>query len=152
MANAYSNITREYLLEKYNYDPETGIVTTKYTRRQVGWNHRNYLAINHKGKKLKLHRLIWLMVYGEWPEIIDHINFDKKDNRLVNLRSVDVATNNAHRNNDIPKSNVPYISYIKVLNKWKAIGLIGKKQIYLGAFINLEDAISRQKEFYLTGK
>ena len=53
MANSYSNITQEYLLNKYKYDPETGIVTTKYTKRKVGWNHEGYLAINKDGKKLK---------------------------------------------------------------------------------------------------
>ena len=53
MANSYSNLTQEYLLQKYKYNPETGVVTTKYTRKIVGWNHEGYLAVNKNGKKLK---------------------------------------------------------------------------------------------------
>ena len=152
MANSYFNITQEYLLQKYKYDSETGIVTTKYTRKIVGWNHEGYLAINKNGKKLKLHRLIWLMVYGDWPEVVDHINFNRKDNRLCNLRSITHAENIAHRNNDLPKSGIKYITYVKTNKLWKVMCKKDNKFLYLGMFQNLEDAIIRQKEFYEIGE
>lgn len=56
----------------------------------VGVDNRLYLA----------HRLIWMMVYGEWPNVIDHKNGDPSDNRLVNLRNVNQSENilNSSRN------------------------------------------------------
>jgi len=45
------------------------------------------------GKQHKAHRLIWLYVYGEMPKEIDHINGDRQDNRLENLRSVTRSQN-----------------------------------------------------------
>ena len=152
MATNDFNITQEYLLNRYEYNSETGIVTTKYTRKVVGWNHNDYLVVTIKGKKRRLHRLIWLMVYGEQPNIIDHINFNKKDNRLINLRSVTNAQNVAHRNNDLPKSNVPYITWVKNQSHWKCLAKKDNNLIYLGIFNNLNDAIFRQDEFYRTSK
>jgi hypothetical protein len=58
-------------------------------------------AIN--GTNFKAHRIIWKMVHGEDPDQIDHINGDRVDNRLANLRSVDLGENS--RNRARPRSN-----------------------------------------------
>jgi hypothetical protein len=46
------------------------------------------------GARCKAHRAAWLLVYGRQPQgVIDHINGDRADNRIVNLRDVDHAGN-----------------------------------------------------------
>ena len=46
-----------------------------------------YLIIKIKGKQYKAHHIAWLLVYGEYPKYeIDHINKNKLDNRISNLR------------------------------------------------------------------
>lgn len=53
---------------------------------------------------MKLHRMAWFYVHGEWPKgQIDHINHDRKDNRIANLRVVDNTEN--HRNRPLQSSN-----------------------------------------------
>lgn len=46
-----------------------------------------YYKIQYKSRRYLSHRLIWLAVYGSWPlGYIEHINKDKRDNRISNLR------------------------------------------------------------------
>ena len=57
-----------------------------------------YLKARISGKQTSLARYIWLLHTGDWPkQEIDHINRDKLDNRVANLRDVDSATNLANR-------------------------------------------------------
>ena len=53
-----------------------------------------YLGGTLFGQKVKAHRVIWALEHGEWPEEnLDHINHDKQDNRIANLRQVSQAEN-----------------------------------------------------------
>ncbi len=57
-----------------------------------------YLHGTLGGKHVSLARYVWLLKTGDWPkQEIDHINRDKLDNRVANLRDVDSATNLANR-------------------------------------------------------
>jgi hypothetical protein len=91
-------LTAERLRALVAYDPETGV----FTWRTNGYNNvvlagdpvggldeMGYLRAGIKGVKYRLHRLAWLYVYGKWPDNdIDHINGNRTDNRLANLRDV----------------------------------------------------------------
>ena len=91
-------ITCQRVRELFFYDPVTGHVFKKnygvrhgqYFGRPIGgFDSRGYRRCVIDGRAHLLHRIIWLHVYGEWPtQPIDHINRDKGDNRLCNLRLV----------------------------------------------------------------
>lgn len=107
----------------FSYNPETGAVLRRVTRggqvagARVGTRRRDgYLATKFDGAEILLHRLVWLHTYGVMPDgEIDHINGDKSDNRLGNLREVDRAMNNqnrrrAHVNNRLGVMGVTEVS------------------------------------------
>lgn len=112
MANEYMANNAECLRQTWAYDIETG----KFTRRvksgrwaagsEVGTiHHTGYVKMLFDGKQYLAHRLAWLYVYGEWPSgQLDHINRDKTDNRIANLRVATSAQNNANRVTSAPIS------------------------------------------------
>lgn len=86
------------------------------------------------------HRLAWLLVYGEWPDgDLDHINGERDDNRIVNLRLATRAQNNMNARR--PCSNTSgYKGASFCRGKWDArIGIDGK-DVYLGSFDTPEEA------------
>lgn len=53
-----------------------------------------YLIIKIKGRQFKAHRIVWFLCNGEFPNgVIDHINRNRTDNRIENLRDVSQAEN-----------------------------------------------------------
>ena len=93
--------TQSKLKELFSYDPMTGIFThkTNTTHKRVGQRggyfhkHRGYRHLNVNGKAQKEHRMAYLYMTGEYPEVIDHMNGIKDDNRWDNLRSCTQAQN-----------------------------------------------------------
>ena len=60
-------------------------------------NEKGYYRIELGGRRYFAHRLAWYLHYGEWPSaMIDHINGDRKDNRIANLRLANQSQNSAN--------------------------------------------------------
>ena len=90
-------LTQEIVQEFLDYNPETGVFIWK-NRSGTGTGRLNgNVAIAHEhangyyvgiifGVQVRSHRIAWLHYYGYWPGIIDHINGDKRDNSIANLR------------------------------------------------------------------
>jgi hypothetical protein len=84
-----------------DYDPETGDLTWKINRgrAKAGALVRSpipstgYYRLTYKRKSYLAHRVAWFLHYGAQPEIVDHINHDRTDNRINNLRSVTFQEN-----------------------------------------------------------
>jgi len=137
-----------------DYNPYSGLFLWKIragARAMIGTEaghiYNGYRFIKFKGRHYRAHRLAWLIVYGEWPLEIDHINGIRHDNRMKNLRVVTSQENN--RNRTIPSNNtsgVMGVSWNITAKKWKAKIEGNGKQIYLGIFNLKEDAIKARKE------
>jgi hypothetical protein len=88
--------------ERLTYDPATGVFAWRSgSRAPRGFagtpTRQGYIQIQLMGKLYLAHRLAWLMTHGEWPpEDIDHINGDKADNRIANLRQASRSQNLAN--------------------------------------------------------
>ena len=149
-------VTQDRLKLLYNYDPVTGIFTSKKYSKPVGFLHRGYLAVelwhNGKQRKFKLHQLAWLYMHGSWPSpMIDHINRIKTDNRIDNLRQVTASQNFQNKpvyksKSGLPRSGFKGVHWVRSQNKWKAcIGHNGKST-YLGTFDDPEKAFLVYKQ------
>lgn len=128
---ARSGITQEEVQNLFHYDPETGIVTRRFTRgRHDRWKagdrvgfvtKRGYRCIGlGTNRPFQEHRIIWLYMTGSWPELeIDHINGDGTDNRWCNLRQATRANNlhNTKRHHD-GASGIKGV--IRIGNAWVA--------------------------------
>lgn len=98
-------ITLDNICQLLDYDPVTGIFLWKLpvgntsTGKQAGTlKPDGYIRIQVNGRLYYAHRLAWLMAYGEWPSnIIDHIDGDRKNNSLANLRNATLTENNRSR-------------------------------------------------------
>jgi hypothetical protein len=140
MAEKYSTPTQSVLRSLYWYDPVAGEMISRRTNKATGWIEDGYRHIELKGKSYRIHRLIWMYLHDRWPtEMIDHINGNKLDNSIVNLREVTAKQNAENRN------CVQAISGMKGVipttkGRWKAsIGHNGKV-IYLGTYDSKQEA------------
>lgn len=87
-----------------SYDPETGLFVRLHRNKPPKFaghkNDRGYILIGVNNKSYFAHRLAWLFVHGSFPEgLIDHINGDPSDNRIINLRLTDNMGNNRNQKN-----------------------------------------------------
>lgn len=101
----------EVLQEKFDYNPDTGVLLRKSNNKPAGYlTQRGWLRVKVYNTHYRVHRIAWKMFYGEDPPTgldIDHINRDKTDNRIVNLRvatrSENVKNTNRVQNKKPPK-------------------------------------------------
>ena len=125
------------------------------------WNARRsgkeaFTSTNTKGYKkgsvlgvfVSAHRVAWALHYGKWPDgHIDHINGDRADNRIENLR--DVLHHDNMRNMAIPNTNTSGqvgVQWNKKDKRWHARIGHGETRRFLGSFIDKQDAIAARKQ------
>lgn len=96
----------------------------------------SYNDIQIDGCRMKAHHIVWAMHHGEYPALfIDHINGNKADNRIENLRLA-TAHDNAANKASATGSTSAYlgVSFKAARKAWVAqISKLGKK-IHLGLF------------------
>lgn len=134
-------ITQERLKQLLDYDPDTGEFTWKLDRSgtvlagSVAGTVKSsgYIDIRVDGKLYKAHRLAWLYFYGYLPEyFIDHINNNRRDNKIINLRSASKLQNSHNRlTNNSSKSKIKGLSCWRSGNNfyWSARVRIGDNRL-----------------------
>lgn len=101
---------------------------------------RGYVVLKTGGKRHYAHRLAWSIYYGEdAPQTIDHINGDKSDNRLCNLRAATPSQNRCNVSSTI-KAASGFRGVVRHHNRFAAYIRVQRKKTYLGAFDTPEQA------------
>lgn len=149
-------ITVERLRERLCFDTEGVLRWKGCPSMPKQWNsvwagREAFTAIDGRGYRhgsldrtyLRLHRVVWALHYGSWPSgEIDHIDGNRLNNRIENLRIASAGENQRnqrlHRNNT---SGHVGVSWYKPYSKWRAtIGLGNGRSKHLGYFDRVEDA------------
>ena len=131
------------LHQLFNYDAETGILSYKNGEHVGRKSSLGYLKFRLDGHEVHVHRVAFMMCNGYCPEIIDHINANKLDNKILNLRQ---ASHNENCQNvrEPKKSNKTSgllgVSWHKGMKKFRATITKDAKPIHLGYFNNPYDA------------
>ena len=140
------------LKELLDYNPDTGVFTRRMANNRTKpagvLNHDGYVIFYIGNRRYLAHRLAWLYVNGEMPVLeIDHINRDKADNRIANLRQV--TRSEQCQNKDIQSNNtsgVIGVSWHKTKQKWGAHIKLMNVQRHLGFYPDKESAIFARKQ------
>lgn len=152
-------ISADTLRQLLSYDPETGKFTRAVqtsNRIKVGAaagspNGSGYLNIMLQARLYAAHRLAWLYVHGRWPNgQIDHINGDKTDNRIANLREANNSENtqNKWRARNDSRSGTMGVRWHERDQRWHARIMIEGRAHHLGSFMTEEAA----RDAYLAAK
>lgn len=128
----------------FTYNPETGIITTPTGIDVKSKTTNGYINLsiwyNKKRYSFTGHQFAWYFIHKETVICIDHINGIKSDNRIINLRSV------THSQNAMNMKPQKGITFCKRTNRWVANITVNYKKIYLGSFINEQEALNCYKE------
>ena len=153
MADKNSTLSLELLNELFYY--QDGFLFRKkstqknvFVGSKVGTvNTLGYSVVSIKNKTYLIHRLIYWMLHGYCPKYVDHIDGNKLNNKIENLRS---ATNQQNIfNQKIKKgsrSGYKNVIWDKRIKKWCVRFTINYKTKYIGLYTNLEKAIEVAKE------
>lgn len=143
-----------------SYDEDTGCLTWIERPNSPAWNAKHagkragcldvsegYVRVAIDRRLYLAHRLAWLIFTGEEPDKIDHINGDRSDNRIVNLRNVSTADNN--RNVKMRKDNtsgVTGVSPCRQSGQWRASIKIDGRNKCLGRYDDLAAAVAARRQ------
>ena len=130
-----SNMTQEYAHSLFEY--KDGSLYWKVRKAQkthigkrAGSPAHGYESVYVDGRNWRIHRLVFLMQHGYLPKVLDHINGNRKDNRVENLREASYQTNaynqNMKRNN---VSGIKGVSWNNDRQKW-AVRVNHNKKTY----------------------
>lgn len=148
------DITREEALQLIEPNFETGKLYWKVRRGgpavkggEVGSFVGGYLKVKLKGKSYPVHRIMWLLAHGEHPDrFVDHINGDRVDNRLCNLRLVTKAENAKNRlATKGSKSGLNGVTWRKDSLKWRAYIRWDNRLEHLGSYDDFFEAVCARK-------
>lgn len=167
------NISPEWLRLRIDYDPETGDMVWKtrtadmfpegkrkspeglassFNKTFAGKPALSAMSDGYKlgnvsGRMVKAHRAAWAMHYGRWPTMIDHINRDRSDNRICNLREVTRQQNSYN----VPSTLGSSSKYVGVhlrkdRKKWVAQIKVDGRSRHIGTFGSEEEAAAAYRK------
>lgn len=148
MANR--NLTAERLRELLQYDPETGLFTRKVSVNgrfgQVGRvcgspDKKGHIYIFIDGDRYAAHRMAWMYTHGKWPtDQIDHVNRQRDDNRIANLREATAQINNQNKARPLPNNRSGFLGVSICGAKFRAVIRASGVIRHLGVFDTAQEA------------
>lgn len=156
------------LRQLLEYDPETGVLrwlprgvehfetplrcrqwNTRFAEKVAGTFDRStgYLCFQLSGRRVLAHRVAWALHNGDWPNVVDHINGDRSDNRIANLAAGSQSDNMKNLRRYVRnKSGATGVTWDAERGKWFASIRANGKTKGLGRWLVFEDAVAaRQK-------
>lgn len=162
------DLTQEEALKMFQYDADTGVLYWRQWRSHPKCASRKslriagsvfegkYIRVTIKTKRVLAHRLIWLIVHGEWPKnLIDHRDGNGLNNRIENLRAASKMQNCRNRKpiSDLSASgfrgvfrNTKKKEHHNQTKPWGAKIMVNWKIIHLGCFATKEEAFEARKK------
>jgi len=143
-----NDINKDAIEQAFEY--KDGELLWKYSKGNAkkgslagGLDNQGYARVAFNKSRYKVHRIVWVLHFGDIPEglEIDHINRNRSDNRIENLRLVTHSQNNFN-------TRAKGYTWDKKSKKWKASIQLDRKRKELGRFTNKKDA----RQAYLDAK
>lgn len=140
MAGKDSLISKELLSDIFEY--KDGLLFYKSTDTEaICLDNKGYKRAKVNGVMYMVHRLVYMMHHGNLPKFLDHIDCDRTNNRIENLRPATPSENNRNRSiSNRNKSGVKGIFWAAPNKKWKVQCTVNYKQHHLGYFSDIEEA------------
>jgi len=148
-------MTQSELKELLYYDSLTGkftwlastnkkiVIGTRAGSRKI----TGYREIKVNNERFTEHQLAWLYVYGYIPTEIDHIDHNRSNNILTNLREVTHIVNCKNRSKQVNNvSGFTGVCFYTRTGKWEAKIKVKGKTIHLGSYTDKVDAIKARQE------
>ncbi len=139
-----NDLTYEQVAERLLYDPYEGILRWRNGRMKGQMagsvDTGGYRVVKMLGRRYKEHRLAWLLHYKQWPQYdVDHLDRNKLNNRIANLRDATPKTN---------ARNVGWrgASFHKTTGRWRAQIKVDGKKLHLGLFDCEQDALAAYRD------
>lgn len=145
----------------FNYNALTGILTNKFTRgpakrdEEAGTIEESgvknsiklYRRVLMNGKFAYVHRVIWVMMTGEQPDEVDHIDGNGLNNKWDNLRNITHKQNGKNQKiHTTNTSGTSGVTFRRDTGRWRARLIVDGIMIDSGSFKNKEDAIRARKQ------
>ena len=137
----------------FNYDPVSGELSWRLPTRRThvgdvvrSLNNKGYLVVGLAGKIILVHRVIWLMQTGVFPDQVDHIDHNRTNNSWVNLREVNNSDNQKNRSKSSNNTTgVTGVSVVKSTGMLKASIRVNNRTIHIGTYKSLTEAKAARK-------
>lgn len=152
------NILIPDLRQLLSYNPETGALVwlprPKHLNKR-GWNTRyagksalntlhsdGYRMGKVNGVRVYAHRVAWALTHGSWPTfVVDHINGDRSDNRITNLREATNRDNAMNIRSTTRRSGIPCVWWVEGSMKWRVRKTLDGKRREIGTYHSLDEAV-----------
>jgi len=137
-------ITQAELKNLFDYVDGQLVAKTNCNKRKAGdvlgaTNEKGYLRGRVNQRLYRVHRLVFLYFHGFMPPQVDHIDGNRMNNKIDNLREATSTQNNQNRK-ATSSSGVKGVVWHKQSKKWVASICINRKSVHLGSFLSIEDA------------